>query len=442
MSPSLAKDEPVSVSSLANSTSSAGRAPAFGAAIGFDLRDFKIKNRRTFEYEGPCPFCHSHKHFLVWDQPNAGRYWCRNCRERGSLRALTGESVVPRSDAPSSARGHQPASGAEPKPAHIPFYRQLYERVARWAHANILAPYNPEPLEYLHKRGLNDATVRRHLLGYGLNDPRSLVAHLRDLCPALLPYAEEAGVLLCDRDGVLRAHWNLCGCLVFPYSAEGEIVDLRTRTYPGKGYRSLAGGYAERGALRMFGWDWLDGANTVIITEGEFKALVALQAYHDGQLSAPALNHPGLTYLHSYWPQLLVKRGVRNVVLAYDSQPRPVKEGVVQLSPEERYIFVHGQRFAAAGLQVRVLRLPLRDGADKADLDGYALQEGLPALQRLLDAAPVLADYHASLPAPLLKAARLPLHTTHEPQHRSRPRRLRERHQQYCHHMIPLVYTR
>ena len=177
------------------------------------------------------------------------------------------------------------------------------------------------------------------------------------------------------------------------------------------------------GAVSLFGWDWLDGADTVIITEGEFKALAALQAYHDGQLSAPALNHPGLSYLHADWPQLLVERGVRNVILAYDSQPRPVREGVVLLSPEERYTLAHGQTFAATGLQVRVLRLPLRNGADKADLDAYALQHGLPALQKLLDAAPLLADYHASIPAPLLKAARLPLHSLQYPQHRPRPRR-------------------
>jgi hypothetical protein len=106
------------------------------------------------------------------------------------------------------------------------------------------------------------------------------VAHLHDACPELL-YAEGAGVLARDRDGALRTHWNLCGALVFPYAANGEIVDLRTRTFPGKGYRSLAGGYAERGATAMFGWDWLDGTDTVIITEGEFKALIALQAYHD-----------------------------------------------------------------------------------------------------------------------------------------------------------------
>jgi hypothetical protein len=265
--------------------------------------------------------------------------------------------------------------------------------------------------------------VRRHLLGYGLHDPLSLVNHLRDVCPEMLPYAEEAGVLTRDREGVLRTHWNLCGALVIPYAAKGEIVDLRTRTFPGKGYRSLAGGYVERGATSLFGWDDLAGADTVIISEGEFKALIALQAYHDGQLSAPALNHPGLSYLHLDWPAQLRERGVRSVVLAYDSQPRPIKEGIVQISPEERYTLVHGQRFAEAGLQVRVLRLPLHNGSDKADLDAYALQHGLPALQRLLDAAPLLADYHASLPSPLLKASKLPLHSLRYPQHRPRPRR-------------------
>ena len=66
--------------------------------------------------------------------------------------------------------------------------------------------------------------------------------------------------------------------------------------------------------------------------------LLGLSGMMDGQVgyvraALDAAGHPG------------------TVILAYDSQPRPVKEKVVQLSPEERYTLVHGQTFAAAGLR-------------------------------------------------------------------------------------------
>ncbi|NTW97068.1 MAG: hypothetical protein HGB28_00755, partial [Oscillochloris sp.] len=80
-----------------------------------------------------------------------------------------------------------------------------------------------------------------------------------------LPDAEAAGVLVRDYHGDLRSHPNLCGFLLFPYLAGGAVVDLRMRSFPGKGYKSPTGGYAERGAIFPFGWDSLDDRDTVIL---------------------------------------------------------------------------------------------------------------------------------------------------------------------------------
>ena len=57
------------------------------------------------------------------------------------------------------------------------------------------------------------------------------MAYLRETCPDSFPFAEEAGLLIQDDAGQLRTHWNLCGRIVFPYIADGEVIDLRTRTY-------------------------------------------------------------------------------------------------------------------------------------------------------------------------------------------------------------------
>lgn len=390
------------------------------------LPPLTLVNRRTLEHAGPCPFCVSpnpnSQRFRVWLEPGKERYWCRQCHEKGPLRKLIGDDRPALRPALLRARrARQPEAAS----ADAPRYRALYAAVALWAHADLLDPANPDPLAYLRRRGISEATVGRALLGVTRRDPAALADYLRREYADLLPYAEAAGVLARGPDGELRAHPNLCGCLVFPYLAGGEVVDLRTRSFPGKGYRSLAGGYAARGATSPFGWDSLDGADTVLLTEGEIKALIATQAHAAGQLSAPALAHPGLSYLREEWGAALLGCGVRTVVLAYDSQPRPVKDGLAQLAPEETWTVRHGLTLAAAGLAVRVLRLPLEGGENKADLDEFILTHGPARLQHLIDTAPSLEAYHRSLPRHLCAQATLPT-AGGFPLRRARPKRLEQ----------------
>lgn len=390
------------------------------------LPPMRLVNRRTLEHAGACPFCggdHRSDRFHVWLEPGKERFWCRACNSKGPLRKLLGDDARPRISFAPRARRRTRSEAATPVPAHQAHYRALYTAVALWAHGLLRDPANPDPLAYLHRRGLDDRTIDEAVLGVTFRDPAALADMLRRDYAELLPYAEEAGVLTRDPAGQLRAHANLCGCLVFPYIAGGEIVDLRTRTYPGKGYKSLPGGYTERGAVFPFGWDTLDGADTVILTEGEFKALAVTQGYRAGRLSVPALAHPGLSYLREEWPAQLLARGVRTVILAYDSQRRAVKDGVLQLASEETWTIRHGQRLHAAGLSVRALRLPLAPGQDKADLDAFLLEQSAARLQHAIDTAPSLAEYHRSLPQPLLQRAGLPLPGSY-PLRRARPQRL------------------
>jgi hypothetical protein len=401
------------------------------------LPPLHLVNQRTQEYVGACPFCggdDASDRFHVWMTASgsrpARRFWCRHCGEKGLLDARFGADHVSARDLEAIRRNATrlppPAPGAgSPRPEHIPHYRQLYALVALWAHANLLDPANPDPLAAISRRGLSPTDAQRHVLGYGLHDPQSLVEYLRQDATDLMPYAEEAGVLVRDHSGQLRAHWNLCGALVFPYIVDSEVVDIRMRR-PGPGHKtkSLPGSYDARGATMPMGWDTLAGATHVLLTEsGEFKALVPQAAYEAGTLSLPTLGHPGLTNFRPAWGQQLLARGVRCVTLAYDSQPRPVKDGIVNLAPEEAASIRHGQALAAAGLEVRVLRLPLAPGETKADLDDFLLRHGPQQLQALIDQAPLLADYHLSLPQPLLERAHLPAPLSY-PTRRARPRRI------------------
>ena len=388
------------------------------------LPPMRLVNQRTQEHVGPCPFCGGDSHisdrFHVWLEPGKERYWCRACDAKGPYAKLLGEEIRPRIVV-HQMRTHQ--NTVAPTAAHQDRYRQIYNIIALWAHMLLCDEANPEPLAYIHQRGITDATVGHAALGVTLRDPQAIPDLLRRECPDLLPYAEEAGVLSRDYTGQLRAHPNLCGALLFSYLADGEVVDIRARSYPGKGYRSLAGSYTERGATTMFGWDSLGDTDTVLITEGEFKALAVTQAYHAGHLSAPALAHPGLSYMREEWAADLLARGVRTVYLAYDSQPRTAKDGCLPLTPEEVWTIRHGLRLAAAGLEVRVLRLPLAPGETKADLDEFILQHRPARLQHLIDIAPRLAEYHRSLPRHLVTQAKLPSADT-ATRRRARPTRM------------------
>jgi hypothetical protein len=381
-------------------------------------------------YKGPCPFCADggDDRFHVWMEASggrpAGRYWCRVCDRRGLLRNLDRDDEAPWQPEARPAPAQRARQRVEPNPVHIPHYRQLYEAVALWAHAWMIEPCNPDPSAYLQRRGLSDATIGRYVLGVTLSDSESLVAYLREACPDAFPFAEEAGLVFTDEDGRQHTHWNLRGRIVFPYIANSQVVDLRTRTYNGqKGYRSL-GPYEERGAVFPFGWDSIvPGTTTVIVTEAEFKALAALQAYHAGELASPTLGQPGLNVFRDEWAQELRSKGVEEVVLCYDSQPRSCKDGLPVLTPEEQWSLRHGATCADAGLRVRIARLPLAPGEDKAEIDTFLPRDGVARFQQLIATAPLLQDYHHSLGSALLERHNLPEPNPY-PLRRTRPTRV------------------
>jgi hypothetical protein len=261
------------------------------------LHGMRLVNRRTGEHTGPCPHCQAGTNrYHVWTEIGAGgrpawRYWWRSCGASGVIKAASHDHA-PAPERPISSLPRP----ADPCAAHIPFYRQLYELRALWAHGWLMDGANPDPLAYLAKRGVNQTTAVQHMLGYVLHHPQALVVFLTEHAPDLMPYAQEAGLLVVDRQGILRTHWNLCGALIFPTIAEGEVIDLRARKLERYAKaRSLVGSPRDRGAIYPFGWDSIGDTDTVMLTEsGEFKTLVLLAAYPAGDLSAPTIGCPGI----------------------------------------------------------------------------------------------------------------------------------------------------
>lgn len=376
----------------------------------------RLVSRVSQEYAGACPFCggdpHHSDRFHVWLTPTGReRYWCRRCNRKGSVTELRNRQQ-PRTP-PTSISEQYPT---QPNPRHVPYYRELYEVVTVWAQRNLYQAHNPEPLTYLHSRGFDDSTIRWARLGYALHDPQALLVYLKQQAPTLIRYAVEAGILTRNRDRVRvtdpewRTHHSLCGRIVIPYLSQQTVYDLRARRFPGSGYASLPGSYAQRGATIPYCWDTASKSDVVIITEGEFKALAVTAAYRSHCFPYPALSHPGLNYARNDWATQLVQRGVRVAILAYDTRAmRPVDDcGQEQLAPEEAWTIRHGRTLTAAGLHVLVFTLPINRSDRKQDLDGFLLRYGPGALSTLLNTtAKDLKYYMTQLPRQLLQHAGL-----------------------------------
>ena len=133
------------------------------------LQPMRLTSRTGRLYTGSCPFCADggDDRFHVWMEASgsrpAERYWCRVCDRRGLLKNLGEDErdASPKAGRSESIQRVPLLHRVEPKPEHIPFYRQLYAEVALWAHTWLLDPCHPEPRVYLHRRGLHDETISR-----------------------------------------------------------------------------------------------------------------------------------------------------------------------------------------------------------------------------------------------------------------------------------------
>lgn len=194
----------------------------------------------------------------------------------------------------------------------------------------------PEVLRYLKgaERGLSMETIARHEIGYAPMDrehdlatdlitwrkPRLLYSFLRsegytpkDIIATGLCYKDE------KRNAVVD---SLAGMVTLPYHTAGNVVAIRGRTWPyteadfagwddepyepAKGkYKTVAGTQA-----RLFNADAMWGTDDVVITEGEFDALVLEQE------GFPAVGVPGANSWQEAWDDYI--KPLKRVYLVFD----------------------------------------------------------------------------------------------------------------------------
>ncbi len=287
--------------------------------IEHDTNLKRVASTRGGEWAGPCPFCGGKDRFRVWPEarPRA-RFWCRGCGRQGdaaqyvsyrdevdfveACRRLgiadtrTSQATrIGRLGAPkSSLAGPRRLEEArdEPPPAA---WRKRAEEFCTQATETLWTPEACRALDFLHRRGLADDTIRQFGLGYN---------------PVERYDKAEAWGLTNGR------HIRLPRAVTIPGWVSGELWYVQLRLPPkvgraGKPKYSLLSG--SRPAL--FGADSLAEHDTAIVVEGEFDAILLSQ--EAGDLCAVVTMGSAVFHPSGRWLKEL--RQAKRVIACFDT---------------------------------------------------------------------------------------------------------------------------
>lgn len=245
----------------------------------------------------------------------------------------------------------------------IPEIRKLYTLLASSYHDGITL----QTVEYLKGRGLTQQTIDGFMLGFcstGFID-----AYTDKL-------AEVSGILY-------RNYPVLTNRITIPYVANGEVTDLRGRilntVFAYKDniptYSSLSGSHKSRGATFLFNHDIIATNSSIILTEGEFKAVVGYQH------GFPVVAMPGIYGWQKEWSSLFKDK---ELILAPDNDgfggvKSPAYRMVKQLQPH------------VPNAKIAVLRLT--NGHDKEDIDSMINGGGLKRFERAVAGAIGISEW-------------------------------------------------
>jgi DNA primase len=215
------------------------------------------------EYAGPCPFCAGTDRFRFWPchSSGQGRYWCRQCNEKGDeiqfRRTFLDMSFADARAAVGRKVSYSPRPQQLPKPVRRPPQSTAWGEqaglVARECEEILWGSYGTHALAYLHGRGLDDHTIRTAGLGFNYK-PRRQVGSTWGLTA---------------QDSIFIGCW-----ITIPWTHRGQVFRIGMRAIePGQRYAGVKGN--DNGLFSLV--DVLAG-RVVVLVEGEFDALSIMQA--------------------------------------------------------------------------------------------------------------------------------------------------------------------
>jgi len=292
------------------------------------------EQRMAKGYKTTCPECKKHNFYVT---PHNSFGYCFNCGFRQKHGFVT----------------HEPTISHE----EISAFRQLYTELTAYYHSCLTEPHRT----WLHQRGITDAMIERFRIGY-------VPASFHILYTSEL--AEKAGIAVNKQPFLAKR-------IVFPYLLDGVVYDLRGRSIANEEpkYLSLRNSASLRGATIAYNADILkDKPETLVITEGEIKAIASQQA------GVATVAFPGIRSRRN-----LQAFSTQRVVICFDNQLRhyyDVYRAIVDLATD----------LLPFTQQIFVALLPLwGEGRwfqyDKMDIDTYILRNGEEAYRNLIETA-------------------------------------------------------
>ncbi len=240
------------------------------AIIGRDTSLKRIATTRGGEYAGPCPFCGGADRLKV--QPDRGLWWCRQCSPNDHWQDVI--AYVQRRDDVSFTEamsrlnsGGLSSSFTPARPMHKPTqaiesaseaWQTAAVEVVKQCESALWAntPQARGALDWLHKRGLTNGTLRAWRVGFNLTSRK------------------------------VSGLWVESG-ITIPYYAGGILYGINVRR-PDAWLRQCSTAARKPDKYRMiyrsrrvlFGVDHLSGKTNVVVVEGELDALLVWQEAH------------------------------------------------------------------------------------------------------------------------------------------------------------------
>jgi DNA primase len=171
----------------------------------------KVSRGQGGQWSGPCPFCGGKDRFQVWPNSDRPHYWCRKCGKQGdAIQYLVDRDGLSFPEACKALKVDlEPLNGQRRPPPRPPRSDPglLYPAEAEfctpgWQAAakaftehgvDVLGTKAGQPArEYLHRRGLSDAVINAHALGYNADHYRALWGKVKVYLPPgiVIPWFE------------------------------------------------------------------------------------------------------------------------------------------------------------------------------------------------------------------------------------------------------------
>ena len=252
------------------------------------------------EYAAPCPWCGGRDRFRLWPSHPSGkpRYWCRRCNRRGDgislVQELTGlgfreaataigQSLAP--NGPLTRRRQTP-----PLKPPTATWQGMAQAVSMAAKEALWSKRGAVALDYLHRRGFADDTIRAVGLGYNASDR----------------HGEP------DKWGLPLDHrpvWVPQG-ITIPWCSCGSVWRLNVRRLAGSPKYCGPAGFGNA----LYGADGLRHQRPVVMVEGELDALAVAQVAGDVVTAIATGSTCGAR--RQRWVRLLAKAPI--VLVAFD----------------------------------------------------------------------------------------------------------------------------